>query len=51
MTVALSEGVDTYTLAEFVATTRFEDTKNIPLRLRFSLLFGTLSRNTAIFLK
>ena len=40
-----------YTLAEFVAATRFENTKNIPLRLRFSLLFGTLSRNTAIFLK
>lgn len=51
VTVALSEGVDTYTLAEFVAATRFENTKNIPLRLRFSLLFGTLSRNTAIFLK
>lgn len=51
VTMALSEGVDTYTLAEFVAATRFENTKNIPLRLRFSLLFGTLSRNTAIFLK
>lgn len=51
VTVALSEGVDTYTLAEFVAATRFENTKNIPLRLRLSLLFGTLSRNTAIFLK
>ena len=51
VTVALSEGVDTYTLAEFVAATRFENTKNIPLRLRFSLLFGTLSRNTAIFFK
>ena len=49
--VALSEGVDTSPLAEFVAATRFENTKNIPLRLRFSLLFGTLSRNTAIFLK
>ena len=39
VTVALSEGVDTYTLAEFVAATRFENTKNIPLRLRLSLLF------------
>lgn len=35
----------------YSAATRFENTKNIPLRLRFSLLFGTLSRNTAIFLK
>lgn len=51
VTVALNEGVDTYTLAEFVAATRFENTKNIPLRLRLSLLFGTLSRNTVILLK
>ena len=47
----MNDGVDTYTLAEFIAATRFESTKNIPLRLRLSLLFGTLSRNTAIFLK
>lgn len=40
VTVALSEGVDTYTLAEFVAATRFENTKNIPTSLAFSLLFG-----------
>ena len=45
VTVALSEGVDTYTLAEFVAATRFENTKNIPLRLRFSVHFPATRRS------
>ena len=41
----------TLTLEQFIAATRFDNTKDLPFQIRAGLLFGAWARNTAIFVK
>lgn len=45
-----SRGAETtYSIADFLAATRFETYENMPFSVRLGLTFGSWSRNTAIF--
>ena len=52
ITVQTADGeARTLTLEQFIAATRFENTEELPFKVRTGLMFGSWSRNTAIFVQ
>lgn len=49
MTLQTADGEVVYSLEQFIAASRFDNSKKLPLSVKTALLFGTLSPNTAIF--
>lgn len=46
-----NSGIKDYTFEQFIAATRFDNFKDMPVRIRTALAVGSWARNTAIFIQ